>query len=140
MSDLSIFFAQNVSGDIVEDHVVSERFKDKDGKPVPWQIRSLTQAESEAIRKSATKYNKGKNGMRMPEIDSDEYLAKLAVSCVVFPNLKDAELQKSYGILGAEALLRKMLLPGEYTSLLEKVQELNGFDRDINEDIEEIKN
>lgn len=140
MSDLSLFFAENVDSEIIEEVVVSERFKDPDGNPVPWKLRSLTEAENEEIRKSATKRVKVKKNMYVPETDSGEYTAKLVVASVVYPNLKDAELQKSYGIMGAEALLRKMLLPGEYVTLLEKVQELNGFDEDINELKEEVKN
>jgi hypothetical protein len=140
MSDLSMFYAQSAAVDLVEEVVVSERFKDKDGKPVPWKIRSMTQAESEECRKAATRYGKGKGGVRLPEVDADEYMAKLAVASVVFPNLRDAELQKSYGVLGAENLLRRMLLPGEYATLLEKVQEMNGFDKSLDDLVEEAKN
>ncbi|MCW2277731.1 phage tail assembly chaperone [Heliophilum fasciatum] len=140
MGDLSAFFAQNVTTDITEDFVVSQRFKDKDGKPVPWTLRTMTEAENEEIRKAATRTVKGKGGIKTPETNVDEYLAKLTVASVVFPNLKDAELQKSYGVIGAEALLRKMLLPGEYAALVEKVQEMNGYDKDMNDLVEEVKN
>ena len=140
MSDLSVFFAQNNMADITEEFIVSERFKDKDGQPVPWKIRSMTEAENEAIRKSATKRIKVKNSGYTTEVDSEEYIARLAVSSVVFPNLKDAALQESYQVKGADSLLRKMLLPGEYAALIQKVQELNGFDKDMNELIEEVKN
>ncbi|GAA4828039.1 phage portal protein [Paenibacillus vulneris] len=139
MSDLSAFYAQNVS-DLTEEFAVSERFKDKDGRPIPWKLRSMTEDENEAIRQSATKRLKVKNGISVPETNPTEYLTKLAVASVIFPNLKDADLQKSYGVLGAENLLRKMLLPGEYAALVEKVQEINGFDKDINELVEEVKN
>lgn len=140
MSDLSVFFQQNVETDIIEEFEVSKRFKDVEGKPVPWKLRTMTEDENESIRKSVTRRVKGKGGIQITETNHDEYIAKLAVSSVVFPNLKDADLQKSYGVLGAESLLRKMLLPGEYASLLEKVQEMNGFDRDINDLKEEVKN
>lgn len=140
MSDLSVFFQQNVETDIIEEFEVSKRFKDVEGKPVPWKLRTMTEDENESIRKSVTRRVKGKGGIQTTETNHDEYIAKLAVSSVVFPNLKDADLQKSYGVLGAESLLRKMLLPGEYASLLEKVQEMNGFDRDINDLKEEVKN
>ncbi|GAA3410399.1 phage portal protein [Paenibacillus hodogayensis] len=140
MSDLSMFFAQSAVADTTEEVVVSERFKDKDGQPAAWKLRSMTQAESEECRKAATKYGKGKNGVRLPEVDPDEYMAKLAVSSVIFPDLRNAELQKSYGTLGAESLLRHMLLPGEYAVLLEKVQELNGFDKSLDELVDEAKN
>jgi hypothetical protein len=140
MSDLSLFFAQNAVTETTEDFVVSQRFKDKDGKPANWKLRSITEEENQALRKAATKRTKGKYGQYTSETDTNEYLAKLVTSTVVFPDLKNAELQKSYGVLGAEVLLRKMLLPGEFSGLLEKAQALNGFDLDINDQIAEVKN
>ncbi|PYI57021.1 phage tail assembly chaperone [Paenibacillus flagellatus] len=140
MSELSAFFAQNVSTEIVESFVVSERFKDKDGKPIEWKLRAVTQDESEAIRKACTRVKKGPGGSSIQEIDQGEFIAKMAAASVQFPNLKDTALQDSYGVRGAEVLLRKMLLAGEYAALLTKTQELSGFDRDINEDIEAAKN
>lgn len=140
MSALQAFFAQNIVTDQAEEFVVSERFKDERGKPIPWKIRAMTEAENEAIRKSATTLVKGKNGVKVPETKPEEYLGKLAVESVVFPDLKNAELQKSYGVLGAENLLKKMLLSGEYAALIQKVQNINGFDRDINDMVEEVKN
>lgn len=140
MSELSLFFAQNAEVETMEDFVVSTRFKDKDNKPVPWKLRSITEGENQEIRKSATKRTKGKYGQYNSEIDTNDYSAKLIASSVVFPELKNAELQKSYGVVGAEKLLQKMLLPGEYSALLEKVQALNGFDNDINDMVDEVKN
>ncbi|MGG1555002.1 phage tail assembly chaperone [Paenibacillus ferrarius] len=140
MSDLSVFFASNVATETAEEVIVSDRFKDKEGNPVPWVVRSLTEEENDVIRKSATKRSKGKGGQQVTETDQTEYLSKLAVASVKFPNLKDAELQKSYGVLGAESLIRKMLLAGEYANLLLKVQEINGFDKDMNDLVDEAKN
>lgn len=136
---LQSFFAQNVVSEITEEVVISDRFKDEAGKSIPWKLRSMTEEENEAIRKSSQRKVKDK-GMVTVETNSDEYLAKLVVSSVVFPNLKDAELQKSYTVLGAEKLLRKMLLPGEYATLLQKVQVLNGFDKGVNDLADEVKN
>jgi hypothetical protein len=68
------------------------------------------------------------------------YLGKLAVACTVFPNLNAKELQDSYKVMGAEALLKAMLTPGEYASYVEKVQEVCGFSTPIEEEIEEAKN
>jgi hypothetical protein len=140
MSDLRSFFAENAAMDISEEFVVSPRFNNNEGTPVPWKLRSMTEAENEECRKAATKRIKGKNGGYVPETSADEYMVKLVVASVEFPNLKDAELQKSYGVFGAENLLRKMLLPGEYAALVGKVQELNGFDRSTAELVEEVKN
>ncbi|GGG81798.1 MULTISPECIES: phage portal protein [Paenibacillus] len=140
MSDLSVFFAQNTGAEATEQFVVSERFKDKDGQPVAWELRSMTEAENEECRKSATRKVKGKNGVYTPETNTDEYLAKLVVNSIHFPELKNAELQKSYGVLGAENLLRKMLRPGEYASLVQRVQDINGFNQSMNDLADDVKN
>lgn len=140
MSDLSSFFAQNAEQEEFEEVAVSERFKNSNGEAIKWKIRTMSEAENEEIRKSSTIVTKGKNGTRSSETKPEIYLGKLAASSVVFPNLKDAELQKSYGVLGEENLLKKMLLAGEYAALIQTVQSINGFDRDINEDVETVKN
>ncbi|EQG32401.1 phage XkdN-like family protein [Clostridioides difficile DA00129] len=59
---------------------------------------------------------------------------------IVFPDLHDAELQNSYGVMGAEELLTTMLTPGEYTDLSSEVGEVNGFDRTFEDKVEEAKN
>ncbi|WP_281885686.1 phage tail assembly chaperone [Paenibacillus sp. YYML68] len=140
MSDISVFFAQNAPIETNVEYMVSDRFKGKDGKPVPWILRCMTEDENETIRKAATKRERGKNGIVTQETNQNEYMAKLVVASVVFPNLKDESLQKSYGVMGAEALLKKMLLSGEYTTLIMKIQEINGFDTDMNELVDEAKN
>ncbi|MEK5415255.1 MULTISPECIES: phage tail assembly chaperone [unclassified Paenibacillus] len=140
MSDFTAFYAQNAAVETTEDFVVSPRFKDKDGKAIPWKLRSITEEENKELRKAATKRTKGKYGQFTSEMDANEYMAKMVVASVSYPDLKNAEIQKSYGVLGSEVLLRKMLLPGEFSALSERVQTLNGFDQDINEQIEEVKN
>lgn len=76
----------------------------------------------------------------MPELDISEYLARVAVRCTLYPDLHNEELQQSYGVMGAQALLRMMLKPGEYTDYTAKVQEANGFDVSFEEKVEEAKN
>jgi len=139
MSDLSVFFAQNVAGEVTEEVAVSARFRNKDGSAVLWKLRSMTEDENEQCRKAATRRVKGKNGQYTQETNTEDYLANLVSSSVVFPDLKNPDLQRSYGVLGAESLLRKMLLPGEYVELVQHVQRLNGFDQDVNELVEQVK-
>lgn len=140
MGNLQAFFAENVEADITEEVKVSNRFKDADGKPIKWVIRALSEGENETIRKSATRRVEVRKGMFNAETSQDEYVLKLAVASVVFPNLKDEALQESYKVKGADNLLRKMLLPGEYAELVEQIQKLNGFEIGINDLRDEIKN
>ena len=76
----------------------------------------------------------------MEKTDFALYTGKLVVACVVYPDLNDAALQDSYGAMGADTLVKKMLTAGEYAALLEKVQEINGYDKDMSELVDEAKN
>ena len=116
--------------------VVSKRFVEN-GKPVEWEIRPITQDENDQLMRKYTKKDK-KTGAEI--FDRQGYINELVASAVVYPDLKNAELQKAYGVLGEVDLLKKMLLIGEYAVLAQKVQELSGLDADINELVEEAKN
>lgn len=49
-------------------------------------------------------------------------------------------MQKAYNVAGEIELLKNMLLIGEFVTLAAEVQELSGLDKDINDDIEDVKN
>ena len=141
MSDFSVFMAGNaLKGDTVK-FVASKRFVVK-GKPVQWEIKAIDSDTDEAIRKECTKRVPiaGKRGQYNNETDTDKYIGKMCLACTVYPNLNDAELQDSYGVKGADALLKKMLLPGEYTEYKAKVMEVNGYDMSMEELVDEAKN
>lgn len=115
--------------------VVSNRFQE-DGEPVPFVIRPITQKENEQLIKKYTKRDKKGN----ETFDRTGYIHELTARAVVFPDFKNAELQKAYGVLGEVELLKTMLYAGEFAELAQAVQELSGLDTDINEEIEEVKN
>lgn len=117
--------------------IVSERFKGKDGKVVPFVIKPITQEESAALMKKHTKKDK-KTGNET--LDRTAFTSELVAISVVEPDLTNADLQSHYGVMGASALLQKMLFVGEFATLSEKVQEISGLDADINDDIEVAKN
>jgi len=142
MSDLRAFLSENAIRSDTVKYVVSKRFVDSDGKPIPWEIGCITSSEDEALRKSSTKRVPvpGKRNRFTEDLDVNLYLGQLASKCTLFPNLNDAELQSSYGVMGADALLKTMLKPGEYTDYLMKIQEVNGFDTTFEEQVDEAKN
>lgn len=143
MSNLTAFLAQNALKPENEKVVVSKRFVDPETeKPIKWEVAAITSEEDDQLRKENTKRMPvpGKKGMMMPETNYTAYLAALAVKCTVFPNLHEAELQNSYGVMSAQELLKKMLLPGEYDEYLATIQKINGFDVGMDELVEEAKN
>ena len=142
MGNLTGFLAQNALKVENIKHVVSKRFLGEDGNPIPWEIACITSTEDERLRKACTKRVPipGKRNQYTQETDYNLYLGKLAAKCTAFPNLDDAELQNSYGAMGADALLKNMLTPGEYADYLTKVQEVNGFEVTFEDSVDEAKN
>lgn len=134
---LNAFLSQNVGKIKKVEHVVSNRFTDGEGKPVPFVLAPITADVDEDIRNQSTKQVTGKGGRPEFKIDSSGYSRKMTVATIIEPNLNDQALQDSYGVMGAEKLLTKMLLPGEYAKLIQKVQEVNGFKtfEDLEDDV-----
>lgn len=111
------------------EYVVSDRFTDEKGKPLAWKLRALSAEENEALRDKSYRNMGGKRRADQSQVfDSGMYLRKLTAACVVYPDLKDKELQDSYGVMGEEKLLGTMLLAGEMTRLQAELQRINGFD------------
>ncbi len=140
-SNFAVFMAGNVDANETVKYVASKRFA-VDGNPVEWEIKSIDSDLDEAIRKECTKKVPihGKRGQYNQETDTDKYIGKMCVACTVYPNLNDAELQDSYGVKTPDALLKKMLKPGEYTDYKAKVMEVNGYDMSMVELVDEAKN
>ena len=141
MSDFSVFMAGASDGIDTVKYVASKRFM-QNKKPVEWVLKPVSSSLDEAIRKDCTKKVPivGKRGQYNQETDTDKYIGKLCVACTVYPNLNDAELQDSYGVKSGDELLKKMLLPGEYTEYKAKVMEVNGYDMSMEELVDEAKN
>ncbi len=141
MSDFSIFMAGNAAQAETVKYVASKRFGTKN-KPVEWELKAIDSDTDELLRKECTKKVPvvGKRGQYTQDTDTDKYIAKMCAACTVYPNLNDAELQDSYGVKSADALLKKMLLPGEYTDYKAKVMEVNGYDMSMEDLVDEAKN
>ena len=140
---LSAFLTKNAVPVQNVKYAASARFVDAAShKPEEWEIKAISAAEDEALRRACAKRVPvpGKRNQYQKETDYDQYLGRLAVACTVYPNLHDKELQDDYGVMGAESLLKTMLLPGEYADYLEKVQEVCGFDTTLQDEVDEAKN
>jgi xkdN-like protein len=116
---------------------------DKNGKPVMWEVRHLSTKEANVIREDCTTeiQVKGKPGMFRNKFNTNEYLCKLASSAVVFPDLNDKALQDSYGVMTPEELIVEMIDdPTEFSEFLNKIQNMSGLDKNLNDKVEEAKN
>lgn len=139
--NLQSFLAENAIKAENVKYVASERFLDKEHKPIEWELRVLTSEESDAIMKSCKKkeFVPGSREFKVVT-DSEQFAAELAGASVVYPNLNSVQLQDSYHAVGAVDLLKKMLTLGEFTNLVYTVHEVNGFKLGMEDKIKKAKN
>lgn len=139
--NLQSFLAENAILSENVKYVASRRFVNKERKPIEWELRVMTNDESDEILKGCKKkeFIPGTRDYKTVT-DHEKFAAELACACVVYPNLNSEALQNSYGAVGAVDLLKKMLTPGEFTDLLYTVQETNGYKVGMADKIKKAKN
>lgn len=138
MDNLSAFLAENVEQIENKKVVISKRFKDKDGKPIEWEIKALTGEEQDDCQRRAM-VQRNDRGRIVRELDQNKYIYNMIAAAVVFPDLFDAKLQDSYKVKTPEALLKKMLYSRELDTLAEEIREISDIE-DINEAVKDAKN
>lgn len=113
--------------------VVSDRFQDPEGNPIQWEFRAVSHRESRDILQQNRK-----NG----EVDYQEYQECITAASVVYPDLRNAELQKGLGTMGDEKETLKALLPtmGELAMAIQLSNRANGLATDAAREIKEAKN
>ena len=103
---------------------------------MPFVIRPLEQEVCDKVQRTCVKTDKKGNS----EFDRFKYVDEITAAAVVFPDLKNADLQKAYGVLGEVKLLKKMLYTNDYNALVEAVQDLSGMDDDFDDLKNDAKN
>ena len=101
------FYRENRQDRAEEEILLTERLAEGCGE-THWRIRPMTQRENEEIWKRCGE-------------DEGRYQEMI---------LADAALQNSYGVIGAERLLARLLLAGEYDCLRREVERINGGEDD----------
>lgn len=116
--------------------VISNRFRDEDGKPVPFRIRAITQEENDALARKCRRVQQI-NGRRQEYLDTTQLNRELVVAATVEPDFSSAEVCEAYGTRIPTQVPGKMLLAGEYDSLLRAIMELSGFNTGAEAELEE---
>ena len=140
MGDIKAFLQPPVLNETKE-VIISKRFKDENGKPVPFVIRVIDQETNDRLTKKATKSSK--SGASAKDFDSMKYGKLLIDACVVTPNFKDSELCDYYKTVNQLDVPGRMLTAGEYKRLVNAILELNEItvsDEEFDELDEEAKN
>jgi len=121
------FFASNVGALGSKNIKLSSRFSSE------FILKAINERDNLDVKKGSKKLADG-------SIDSDDYMCNLVCACVVSPDLKNEQLQKSYNVIGEADLIKTMLTVGEFLILLNAVEDICGFNEDIEKQIQEVKN
>lgn len=134
--NLQDFLNANPVDNLTEEVVISPRFKDEKGNPLKFTIKAMSPAEFEDIRKKSTQIKKGKK----VEFDNQLFNLSIAINHTVNPDFRNAESIKKLGLATPEDYVQKVLLAGELSALVQKINELSGFDVAMNDLVDEVKN
>lgn len=116
--------------------VVSDRFIDEDGNPVAWTFRLLSAKEIDELKNAAiVKKNKS-----LLKVDTKKLIVDTISETIIYPNLKNEELQNAYGAMNISELLDKMLEGREYERFTDKLMKAQGFMDDPDVIIGDAKN
>jgi len=107
--------------------IISDRFVDEEGKPLPFKLKTLSQTQMKGISKRSYR-EKYVNGKKVNEMDQDLFISRCLVESCVQPDFKDVELCHAYGTEDPYDLPQKMLLVREYEKLGRAFIELNGLE------------
>ena len=125
MSKLSAFL-HPVTEKKEKEVVISDRFQDEKGNPIPFKIRSLSQEENESLMKKARRVRK----TGQEEFNSAEYMRYLVVAATVEPDFSSKEVCDHFGVIDPSLVPGKMLLSGEYSLLVREITNLSGLNQD----------
>ncbi|MBU5486468.1 hypothetical protein KQI86_19385 [Clostridium sp. MSJ-11] len=112
------------------------------GRKRKMKFKPIGATTGDEIRKKCRKVTIAK-GQKIIETDQDKYIANLIIETTTYPDLKNAELQSAWTVMGAEELLNAMkakMSDGEYAEWSSIVSQVNGYDKGMQELIEEAKN
>ena len=80
------------------------------------------------------------NSAKKRRFNTKRFNELIVVNSLVDPNLKDPEMLKAAKVARPEELLYRCFLAGEINTIAEQVLTLSGFDADVEEGMEEVKN
>ena len=84
------------------------------------------------------------NSAKKRRFNTKKFNELICVECLVDPNMKDAEFlqaaREQKGIADSTQLLYSCFLAGEIATIAQEALKLAGFERDVEEEIEEVKN
>ncbi len=131
MSELLKFLIENPVDNLTAEVIVSPRLA-----KFPFKIKGMTGPEFAEYQRLSTKIGRHQK----VEFDNKTFNELVVLNHTIEPNFKDADSIKKAGCQTPEQFLYKSLLAGEIAELAQQISSLSGFDKDMEEVVEEAKN
>lgn len=132
MNALQQFLTTNSVDNLTEEINLGGRLKD-----FKFKIKAMT---GDQYNDYQSRCIENPNSPKKRRFNTKKFNELIVINCVIDPNFKDAEWIKALGVIDSAAAVYKTLLAGEINQLAEAALRLSGFDRDLDEEIEEAKN
>lgn len=132
MNALQQFLTKNSVDNLIEEISLGGRLKD-----FKFKVKALTGNQYNDYQTLCVE-NPGSAKKR--RFNTKKFYELIVVNCVLEPNFKEAEWMKELGVPDAASAMYKTLLAGEITQLAEVILRISGFDNDIEDEMEEVKN
>lgn len=132
MNALQQFLTKNSVDNLTEEITLGGRLRD-----FKFKIKAMTGNQYNDYQ---TLCIENPNSPKKRRFNTKKFNELIVVNCVMEPNFKDADWMKELGVPDATSAMYKTLLAGEINQLAEAALRLSGFDRDLEEEMEEVKN
>lgn len=103
------------------------------------ELRIISGREYDRIQDQCYVNKAGLKGRQEPKLDMAKFNNLLCSSSMVVPDLQNAELQASYGVVGEQDLYGEMFNFADHLKILNAITNTSGFS-DFNELVDEAKN
>lgn len=154
--NMKYFMREELKNDEVVEVPGLETFKDENGEVVPFKIKVIGIEEVNKIRKNYTSrriavddkgkriLDKAKNPIFTEDVDSEAATRRIVVEALEYPNLKDPELMKFFGVNDVMEMPFKLFRKSsDYAYVSSTVVEVLGLgEQEMSDDelIDEAKN
>lgn len=137
MSSVLDFLAENPIDNVTEEVIISKRLKG-----YPFKIKAMTETEYNSIQKLATVMPSISGGAKDKQVKFDSHIfnTKVILNHCTEPNFKDSEAVAKANCRTPEEFLCKSLLAGEITELTNRIMTLSGFNQNLDELTDDVKN
>ena len=132
MNALQQFLLESNVNDLKKTINIGGRMKDH-----PLTIRVITGQQYTDYQQQCIE---NPNSAKKRRFNTERFDELICINSLVDPNLKDPEMLKAAGATRPEELLYRCFLAGEINTIAEQALIMSGFDSDVEEEMNEVKN